>query len=41
MTAKQLAKKIQRQFKGVTSDSVEFRSELTVEISDASQIAEV
>ena len=41
MTAKQLAKRIQRQFKGVTSDSVEFRSELTVEISDASQIAEV
>ncbi len=41
MTAKQLAKKIQRQFKEITSDAIEFRGELTVEVLDANQISEV
>ncbi|MEE2615820.1 MAG: NADH-quinone oxidoreductase subunit C [Verrucomicrobiota bacterium] len=41
MTAKQLAKKIQRQFKEITSDAIEFRGEFTVEILDANQISEV
>ena len=30
MTAKQLAKKLKRQFKKLASDAVEFRGELTV-----------
>jgi len=41
MTAKQLAKKLQSQFKEVVSDAVEFRGELTVEVVEASQIAEI
>ena len=41
MTAKQLAKKLKRQFKKIASDAVEFRGELTVGISDPFQIAEV
>ena len=41
MTADQLAKKIQRQFKAITSDAIEFRGEFTVEILDANQISEV
>ncbi|MDP6891807.1 MAG: NADH-quinone oxidoreductase subunit C [Verrucomicrobiota bacterium] len=41
MTAKQLAKKIQRQFKEMISDAIEFRGELTVEVLDANQILEV
>ena len=40
MTAKQLAKKIQSQFKEITSDPVEFRDELTIDIADANQISE-
>ena len=41
MTAKQLAKQIQSQFKEITSDPVEFRDELTIEIADAKQISVV
>ena len=41
MTAKQLAKKIQRQFKSIISDATEFRGEFTIEVLDANQILEV
>ena len=41
MTAKQLANKIKRKFKGIISDIHEFRGELTLEVSDSSQISEV
>jgi NADH-quinone oxidoreductase subunit C len=41
MSAKQLAKKLKQQFEEIVSGPVEFRGELTVEVSDASQIAEV
>ena len=41
MTAKQLAKKIQRQFKSIISDATEFRGEFTIEALDANQILEV
>ena len=41
MTAKQLAKKIQSQFKTITSDAIEFRGEFTVGILDSNQISEV
>ena len=41
MTAKQLAKKIHTQFKEITSDPVDFRDELTIEIADAKQISVV
>ena len=41
MSAKQLAKKLKQQFEEVVSEPAEFRGELTLEVSDASQIAEV
>ena len=41
MTAKQLAKTLKQQFNGIVSGPVEFRGELTLEVSDASRIAEV
>ena len=41
MSAKQLAKKLKQQFEEVVSKPAEFRGELTLEVSDASQIAEV
>ena len=41
MTAKQLVKKIQRQFKSIISDATEFRGEFTIEVLDANQILEV
>ena len=41
MTSKQLAKKIQRQFKSIISDATEFRGEFTIEVLDANQILEV
>ena len=41
MTAKQLAKTLKQQFKGIVSGPVEFRGELTLEVSAASRIAEV
>jgi len=41
MSAKQLAKKLKQQFEKVVSKPAEFRGELTLEVSDASQIAEV
>jgi len=41
MTAKQLANTLKQQFKGIVSGPVEFRGELTLEVSDASRIAEV
>ena len=41
MSAKQLAKKLKQQFEEVVSEAAEFRGELTLEVSDASQIAEV
>ena len=41
MSAKQLAKKLKQQFEEVVSKPTEFRGELTLEVSDASQIAEV
>ena len=41
MTAKQLIKKIQRQFKSIISDATEFRGEFTIEVLDANQILEV
>jgi NADH-quinone oxidoreductase subunit C len=41
MTAKQLASKLNQQFKEIVSGSVEFRGEWTLEVSDASRIAEI
>ena len=41
MTANQLAKTLKQQFKGIVSGPVEFRGELTLEVLDASRIAEV
>ena len=41
MSAKQLAKKLKQQFEEVVSKPAEFRGELTLEVSDLSQIAEV
>ena len=41
MSAKQLAKKLKQQFEEVVSEPAQFRGELTLEVSDASQIAEV
>ena len=41
MTTKQLAKTLKQQFKGIVSGPVEFRGELTLELLDASRIAEV
>ena len=41
MSAKQLAKKLKQQFEEVVSKPAEFRGELTLEVSDASQIAGV
>ena len=41
MTAKQLANKIKRKFKDIISDIFEFRGELTLVVSDSSQISEV
>ena len=41
MSAKQLAKKLKQQFEEVVSTPAEFRGELTLEVSDASQIAGV
>ncbi len=41
MTTKQLAKTLKQQFKGIVSGPVEFRGELTLEVLDASRIAEV
>ena len=41
MSAKQLAKKLKQQFEEVVSKPAEFRGELTLEVSDPSQIAEV
>jgi len=41
MTTKQLAKTLKQQFKGIVSGPVEFRDELTLELLDASRIAEV
>jgi NADH-quinone oxidoreductase subunit C len=41
MTPKQLAKTLKQQFEGIVSDPVEFRGELTLELLDASRIAEV
>ncbi len=41
MSAKQLAKKLEQQFKEIVSAPVEFRGELTLEVSEASQITEV
>ncbi len=41
MSAKQLAKKLKQQFEEIVSEPAEFRGELTLEVSDASQIAEV
>lgn len=41
MSAKQLAKKLKQQFEKVVSKPAEFRGELTLEVSDPSQIAGV
>ena len=41
MTTKQLAKTLKQQFKEIVSGPVEFRGEWTLEVSDASRIAEV
>jgi NADH-quinone oxidoreductase subunit C len=41
MTAKQLASKLNQQFKEIVSGSVGFRGEWTLEVSDASRIAEI
>ena len=41
MSAKQLAKKLKQQFEEVVSKPAEFRGELTLEVSDPSQIAGV
>lgn len=41
MTPKQLAKTLKQQFEGIVSGPVEFRGELTLELLDASRIAEV
>jgi NADH-quinone oxidoreductase subunit C len=41
MTANELAKTLKQQFKGIVSGPVEFRGELTLELLDASRIAEV
>ena len=41
MTANQLAKTLKQQFKGIVSGPVEFRGELTLELLDASRIAEL
>ena len=41
MTTKQLAKTLTQQFKAIVSGPVEFRGELTLELLDASRIAEV
>lgn len=41
MTAKQLASKLNQQFKEIVSGSLEFRGEWTLEVSDASRIAEI
>jgi NADH-quinone oxidoreductase subunit C len=41
MTAKQLASKLNQQFKEIVSGSVEFRGEWTLGVSDASRIAEI
>ena len=41
MTTKQLAKTLKQQFKGIVFGPVEFRGELTLELLDASRIAEV
>ena len=41
MSAKQLARKLKQQFMAVVSGPVEFRGELTLEVSEASQFAEV
>ena len=41
MTPKKLAKTLKQQFEGIVSGPVEFRGELTLELLDASRIAEV
>ena len=41
MTTKQLAKTLKQQFKGIVFGPVDFRGELTLELLDASRIAEV
>jgi NADH-quinone oxidoreductase subunit C len=41
MTAKQLASKLNQQFKEIVSGSVGFRGEWTLEVSDSSRIAEI
>ena len=41
MTTKQMAKTLKQQFKEIVSGPVEFRGEWTLEVSDASRIAEV